>query len=98
MTDERIRIGEAITIELLHGTVGLIRCLVDPTQSPGDVEWSCAFEIDEHNRCTIKILSGRRAPTHNERRQLVTYFKSQGYHGGWSRRKNGKPKKEVTVK
>jgi len=98
MTDERIRIGEAITLEYPHGTVGILRCLVDPAQSPGDTEWTCVVVIDKNKRCTIKILRGR-VPNGLERRQLIKYFKAQGCHGGgWSRRKNGKPKKDITVK
>lgn len=98
MTDERIRIGEAITLEYPPGTVGILRCLVDPAQSPGDTEWTCVVVIDKNKRCTIKILRGR-VPNHRERRQLIKYFKAQGCHGGgWSRAKNGKNYKTVLIK
>lgn len=98
MTDERIRIGEAITLEYPPGTVGILRCLVDPAQSPGDTEWTCVVVIDDDKCCTIKILRGR-APNGLERRQLIRYFNSQGcYVGEWFRAKNGKKLKKITMK
>lgn len=97
MSSERIRIGDAITLEMPRGTVGLVRCLTDPTQSPGDVEWSCAVVIDDNKKCTIKILNGMRAPTGTEVKQLILYFKAHGCHGGWLRHKNGRKPKEVII-
>lgn len=98
MPEERIRIGDAITLEYPPGTVGILRFLVDPTQSPGDTEWTCVVVIDVNKCCTIKILRGR-VPNGFERRQLIKYFKAQGCHiGKWFRAKNGKAKKEVIVR
>ena len=98
MSEERIRVGEAITLEMLHGTVGLLRCLTDKNISPGSVEWSCAVVIDNNKKCHIKILNGSRGPTLTEVRQLKNYFKSQGCHGEWHRYKNGRTPKKVIVK
>ncbi len=98
MSDERIRIGDAITLEYPPGVVGILRRLVDPAQSPGDTEWTCVVVIDVDKCCTMKILRGR-VPNRLERRQLIKYFKDQGCHvGEWFRAKNGKPKKRVMVK
>lgn len=98
MSPDRVRVGDALTIEMLHGEIGVIRCLRDPTQSPGDVEWSCAFVIDDTKKCTIKILCGVRAPTGTEVKQLIEYFKINGCHGGWHRNKNGKDHKQIIIK
>ncbi len=95
----RVRVGDNITIEYPQGIFGIIRCLTDPTQSPGPVEWTCVAVIDANKKCTIKILNDKkRRPSYREIRQLKKYFIDLGCHGGWLRAKDGRPLKEVTVK
>ena len=93
----RIWISDTLTLEYPEGVVGLIRCLSKPLESPGPTEWACAVVID-NNTCTIKILNGSRGPTLTESKQLIKYFRSLGYTGGWDRFKAGKPPKTISIK
>lgn len=87
-----------LTLELAKGKVGYLRCMTDPTQWPGDVEWTCAIEMYDDMTCELKILNGRRAPNGKEIRQLVKYFSGLGYTcGRWFRYKNGKEAKMVKI-
>lgn len=95
---ERIRIGEAITLEFPPGEIGFLRCLVDPSQSPGDVEWSCAVVIDENKKCTLNIFNGKRVPNRKEIRAMKKFFFGHGCDGEWNRNHNGKPPKKILVK
>jgi hypothetical protein len=91
-------VSDNITIEYPKGVVGLIRCMSIPLEFPaGGMEWACAVVIN-NNECTIKILNGIRGPTLTESKQLIKYFRSLGYTGGWDRFKTGKPPKTISIK
>jgi hypothetical protein len=88
-------IDGALTIEMATGKVGFVRYHSDPEKIPGDVEWSCAVEIDAQGEYEFKILAGKRCPTRAEIKRLTGYLETQGYSGHWHRYKNGKNSKEV---
>jgi len=88
----------ALTIEQPEGTVLLVRYHTDPTQIPGEVDWSCAVVINKAKQYEFKILAGIRGPTKSEIKQLTTYLASQGYTGFWRRYKTNKPIKTVIIK
>lgn len=94
----RILISENISLEYPTGKVGFLRCLVDPAQEPGDVNWSCAVVISDNMELRAAILKGGKRPmTISEVKLLKEYFQSQGCHGGWGRYHNGKPHKEIYI-
>jgi len=98
MTNERIRIGEAITLEYPPGIIGFLRCLTDPTHSPGDVEWSCAI-VENDTHIAVNIFCGKRVPSQKEIDELTDYFTARGFsEGTWYRFKNGKKRKRVIIK
>ncbi len=87
----------ALTVERATGIVFYVRYHIDANQIPGDVEWSCAVEVDANGECEVKILS-KTSPTGAQTKKLIRYFKSLGCTGGWWRFKNGKPPKRIIIK
>ncbi len=88
-------IDGALTIEMATGKVGFIRCHSDPAKIPGNVDWSCAIEMQPDGTAEPKILHGTRGPTLAEIRLLAKYFQSIGYDVSWHRYINGKNPKKV---
>lgn len=87
-----------MTLEYPPGVPGLIRCLTDPAQSPGNVEWSCAV-FENGTDVDIKIFCGRRAPSQEEIDELTDYYTARGFFAGiWDRFKNGKKPRRVILR